>query len=413
MTAAMALAPTSDQVPGATRPRLVLAVATMAAALDGFDGQAMAFVATALSQDWGVALPAFGAVFSLGIFGLIVGGVLLAPLGDRVGRRQLILWSGLGVGIATVMTAFTTTIPQLMAIRFVTGICLGAMMPGLITVAHEAPEARWRAMYVTILMCGFPMGGFVGGMLSAWLLPIYGWEALFAASGIATLVIVGLLLVTLENRSVPRPVAAPARATLPRGALLRGRYLAVTLTLWLLFFATLLNVYLLASWLPALLERDGFTGSQAAMAAGVLNLGGVAGGLGLGFLVARAGERVLVPAFAVGAAAVLLLGFVGGTFAALLATALVVGAVIPGGQVCNNAIAAARYPARLRATGIGWAQGVGRIGSVIGPALVGLALAAQLSNRQIFATAAILSLVAALAAFILSRLGAVNEETEA
>lgn len=384
------------------RPRTVLTIATMAAAIDGFDGQAMAFVAPGLSRAWGVGLPAFGAIFSLGLTGLIVGGMVLAPMGDRWGRKRLIVGSGLGIALFTFATAFATTIGQLVVARFLTGICLGAMMPGLVSLAHEAPADRQRTMYVTILMSGFPMGGFVGGMLAAWLLPIYGWQALFVALAIVALVVVTALAAILDPVTAPRPRVAE-RQGLPVVELFRGERMVITLILWLLFFATLLNVYLLASWLPALLEREGFTGPQAASAAGLLNLGGALGGLGLGFLVARYGARVLVAAFLVGAIGVVALGFVAGAFVPMLAVAFVVGIMIPGGHVSNNAIAAASYPTTLRSTGIGWAQSIGRIGSVLGPALVGLALANQLSNRQIFACAAVLAVVGASAALMLYR----------
>lgn len=394
---------------GAPRPALVLAVSVLAAALDGFDVQAMAFVAPGLARQWGIGLPAFGAVFSLGLLGLIVGGLVLAPLGDRIGRKRLILLSGIGVGVATIATAAATNIPELVVLRFVTGIFLGAMMPGLVTIAHEAPPPHRRTLYVTILMCGFPMGGFFGGMIAAWSLPRHGWEALLIGMGTLALVIV-LLLAAVLDRQPPAPVARPVRR-LPSGdTLLRDGRAPVTLTLWLLFFATLLNVYLLASWLPALLERDGFTTAQAAIAAGICNLGGAAGGLLIGYFVARHGERVLAAAFLLGAIGVAAFGFVGGSLAAMIGVAFVVGLIIPGGQVCNNAIAAARYPAAMRATGIGWAQGIGRVGSVIGPALVALALELGFSNRSIFAAAALLAILGAFAAFTISRFDPPAEE---
>lgn len=390
--------------PRSARPRLTLTVATFAAAIDGLDGQAVAFVAPGLARQWGIPLPAFGAIFALGLTGLIVGGVLLAPLGDRFGRNRLIAGAGLGVALFTFATAFSTSVPQLVAARFLTGMCLGAMMPGLISLAHELAPEHQRAVYVTVLMSGFPLGGFGGGVLAAWLLPRFGWQAMFMGTGLIAAGVVVVLVGLLAPGGAPAPRAA-VRPALPVTALFSEGRFAMTLVIWLLFFATLLNIYLLASWLPALLERAGFTGPQAAVAAGIANLGGAAGGLGIGFLVARHGERVLAAAFIIGAAGMVALGMInGGDLAPMLAIAFITGAMIPGGHVANNAIAAAHYPRAVRTTGIGWAQSVGRVGSVLGPALVGLALAAELSNREIFVLAATLSLVSAAAAAMLHRL---------
>ena len=382
--------------------RLTLAAATLAAAVDGFDGQAMAFVVPGLARDWSAPLSSFGVIFALGLTGMIVGGLLLAPAGDRWGRNRLIAGAGLGVAVFTLLTSLATSMPQLVLARFLTGVCLGGMMPGLVSLAHEiAPEDR-RTVYVTVLMCGFPSGGFLGGLLAAWLLPSHGWRAMFVASGLITAAVVSLLTLLLGRRDPARlRIATPAA---PIADLFRDGRLAGTLVIWALFFATLLNIYLLASWLPALLERAGYTGPQAAVAAGVMNLGGALGGLGIGFLVARHGGRVLIAVFTLGAVGMAVLGFMSGAFAPMLAVAFVVGAAIPGGHVSNNAIAAAYYALSNRATGIGWAQGVGRIGSVLGPTLVALALAAELTNRQIFGLAASLSLVSAAAAMLFNLL---------
>ncbi|MGH8239071.1 MAG: MFS transporter, partial [Steroidobacteraceae bacterium] len=311
--------------------RRVLASCAAVAIFDGFDVQAMAFVATRLSRQWSVPVSQFGLVFAAALFGLLLGSLLVAPLADQVGRKPLAVGAAVWVGLATLTTAFCTTIPQVTAARFATGIGLGAAIPVLVAVTHEAAPPDRRTLYVTLMYCGFPTGGFLGGLFTAWALPRLDWSTLFAGMGVLSLLLCLPLALVLE----PTPSRARAfgrtRAPLPathseplgtkisfaemasrvKSLFVDGLALRTSLT-WRLFIATLLNVYVLANWLPALLERRHFSESAAAIAAGIANLGGVMGGLILGALVNRWGLRVLSMAYVLGALFLSLLGFVSG-----------------------------------------------------------------------------------------------------
>lgn len=389
----------SEPMAQPNRAWTALALYVLAAAFDGFDGQVVSFLAPTLSRAWHVPVASFGAIFSLGLLGLTIGGGVLAPLADRLGRRALVVGAALAVGCATIGSAFSQSLPQLAAWRFATGLGLGAMMPVLIALAHEDAPPHRRTMAVAILVTGFPAGGFVGGMIVAWGLTRYSWSSLLVGAGVVALLL-ALLLALVAPARVTRPITAEKATPV---ALFRDGRARATVLIWLLFFATLANVYMLASWLPALLERAGLAPGQAVFASALLNGGGAVGGLVLGGLLSRLGTRMLAIVFLLGAAALAGLGLAGGAVALVFALSFCVGVLIPGGHVCNNALAAGLYPDALRATGIGWAQSVGRISTVISPLLVAVAIGHATSNAVIFASAGLASLLAAAAALMLRR----------
>lgn len=408
VAAAPATAAHSPRDGGQSSRRTLFALAAyfVAAAFDGFDGQVVSFLAPTLARAWHVPVSAFGPVFSLGLLGLMLGGLFLAPLADRYGRRALVVSASCGVAVTMIGAAFCYSLPVLAVWRMLTGLSLGAMMPGLVTVAYEVAPPGRRTMYVTILVSGFPAGGFVGGLLVAWGMSRFSWQALFIGMGLFAFML-ALVLAAVVQTSQPVEVHRP-RAT-PAALFREGRAVPTLLT-WLLFLATLANVYFMASWLPALLERDGFSPREAVLAAALSNLGGAIGGLTLGWLLSRLDGRVLTYAYFVAAFAVAGLGFVGGAAPAMFMLCIASGFLIPGGHVGNNALAARRYPQAIRATGIGWAQSVGRISSVVAPALVGLGLAHDVRNRTIFLVAALMAVVGALAAAALARQPTPKEE---
>jgi AAHS family 4-hydroxybenzoate transporter-like MFS transporter len=176
------------------------------------------------------------------------------------------------------------------------------------------------------------------------------------------------------------------------------------LLLWVVFFMSLLDIYFLANWLPTVLNDLDATISEAAVIATMLQVGGVVGTLALGSVIDRFSFRALALVYF---AAVFAVGAIGqlGHSAVLVSMAIfAAGFCVVGGQIAANALAAGFYPTSVRATGIGWALGIGRVGSIIGPLVGGVLLAAQWSTASVFLAAAAAAFCAALASLILSRL---------
>src|SRR3982075_3788676 len=160
--------------------------------LDGFDTQAIGYVAPALAKGWGLTKGALGPVFSAGLFGLMIGALVFGPLADRIGRKKIIILSTLAFGIGAVVTAFVQDVNTLLAIRFLTGLGLGGAMPNAIAMTSEFNPRRRRATMVMIMFCGFSVGAALGGFLAAALIPQFGWRSGFVVGGVAPPLLVSL-----------------------------------------------------------------------------------------------------------------------------------------------------------------------------------------------------------------------------
>jgi MFS transporter, AAHS family, 4-hydroxybenzoate transporter len=400
--------------------------------LDGFDTQAIGYVAPALAREWGLGKGALGPVFSAGLFGLMIGALTFGPLADRVGRRKIIILSTLAFGIGALVTAFVHDVNALLAVRFLTGLGLGGAMPNAIATTAEFNPQRRRATMVMVMFCGFSVGAALGGLLAAGLIPRFGWRSVFIVGGIAPLLMVPILawrlpesvrflalsgrdparVARLLGRISPKTAFAPNAHFVVREAHLAGIPVAhlfregrtpTTLLLWVVFFMSLLDLYFLSNWLPTVLNDLGASVSEAAAIGSMLQVGGVVGTFALGSVIDRFSFRALALVYFVAVFAVAAIGQLGHSAALVTIAIFIAGFCIVGGQIAANALAAAFYPTSVRATGVGWALGVGRVGSIVGPLVGGMLLTQKWMTAAVFIAAAAAALCAALAAFSLSR----------
>ena len=402
------MTPVPDSAPGPGKPRLrVIVICFLVAVLDGFDAQALAYVAPLLIDEWGVAAGSFAPAFAAGLAGLAVGAMLFGTAADRVGRRPAIVGALALCGIGSLATAFAPSFAALLPLRFVTGLGIGGSLPNVIALTAEWMPHRYRAVAIGTMICGFPLGGFLGGVLAAQLTPAHGWQAVFVLGGVAP-----LLLAVTASLWLPESVRFLAwrHAARPRAAgavtadLFRDGRVAATCLLWLAFFMNLLAIFLMVSWLPVLLRDAGVLLEGAMLTAALYSLGGIPGSILVTALMGRFGAgRVLGTTLLAGALATVLLGSVMGGGVVLQATILIAGACTNGSQAGLNALAATIYPTPLRATGTGWALGVGRIGAILGPLAGGGLIAAGFAPQRVLALAAAPVLVAAVALVLLAR----------
>jgi AAHS family 4-hydroxybenzoate transporter-like MFS transporter len=404
----------------------------LVAIFDGFDTQAIAFVAPVIARDFSVETSAFGPVFGAGLFGLTVGALALGPAADRWGRKPIIIISTLVFGLFALLTPLSSSLTTLMLYRFLTGLGLGGAMPNIIALTSEYSPKEKRATLVTLMFCGFPLGAVLGGVVSARLIAIYGWPAVFYLGGVLPLLLLPFLWLCLPESirflvacghssdallSIMRRIdpagdyhaecqwaldEEKADGSSIKQLFLGGRAFGTSL-LWVVFFSNLLILYFLINWLPAVLQQAGLPIERAIIATVVLNAGGIVGGLLLGRLVDRQQPfSILTAAYGFAALLVAAIGAVGASAVPLLMLVIfAAGFFVIGTQYCMNALAANFYPTRLRSTGVGWALGIGRIGSIVGPVVGGLILSSGWQVGELFTAAAVPAAVSSIAVFLL------------
>lgn len=404
--------------------------------LDGFDTQAIAFVAPVLAKAWGLTPASFGPVFSVGLIGMMVGALVLGPVADRKGRKLAILISVALMGLFSLATIFATSIEALLVLRFLTGLGLGGAMPNVIALSAEYTPARWRSTAVGVMFCGFPLGAVAGGLLAAQIIPIYGWESVFLIGGAVPLLLLFVLVAMLPEsirflaaragretavrqlleRAVP-DVSLTVETTfrthhMPSGSWITAREelfgagrMRGTLMLWTAFFMNLLMYYFLINWLPLTLQQAGIDLSRAILFTALLNVGGIVGTIVLARAIDLAGSfRLLWVVLFTASLAIGAVGYLGAQGGLPLGVAVfVAGFCVNGAQNNMNALAAGLYSTASRATGVGFALGVGRIGSIIGPVVGGMLLAAQMPLQTLFAIGALPALLAATAIWLVTR----------
>jgi AAHS family 4-hydroxybenzoate transporter-like MFS transporter len=410
----------------------VLLLCSLVIFLDGYDLQAMALTVPSLSREWGLPPSAFGIALAAALLGLGLGGAFVAPLGDRLGRRPVLIACILLVGATTLATTLATGPVGLAVGRFLTGLVLGACQGNATAMTAEFAPVRRRAFLITLTGCNVALGSLVAGLTAPWVVAAFGWRGLFYVGGILPMILAVLLLFGLpesihflmarrrgdpgiaitfarlfpgETLPVPPASAAePAASAASLLDLLRPPYRQRTLVLWLIYSASTFLLYLVLSWLPTLLAAAGWAGPDALRGIVSFQIGGIIGSIVLAVLVDR-GRIVLALAggYVLSGAAALLFSVVAPGFWAWTILFGLVGAGISGAMFAIFALAAGFYPAGLRATGYGWAAAVARGGAVLGPLAGGWVLAAGVAPRDVMAMLAVPALVCALMVIPVSR----------
>ena len=415
--------------------RFQLGVATICAAvifMDGYDAQVMGYVAPALIAQLHITRAAFGPIVSVGLVGMMVGGLVGGPLADRFGRKPVLVGCTLAFGLFSLLTATAASAESLAAFRLLTGLGLGGAMPNSIAITSEYMPKRLRATAITTMFVGMPLGGALGGVVAAALIPRFGWQSVFVVGGVLPLFIgvwvlavlpesirflilkggehvrvAGLLARIAPASAFHGELSAAAGEHRVAGFIVRQLFAesrgTVTGLLWIMFFMNLLALFFMLSWLPTLMHDNGITVQAAILVTALAQIGNAVGGILLGRLIDwRSSFRILGWTYPAAGIAIVLIGEAGGSLELLIPMVTLAGFCVGGGQTAANALAAEFYPTAMRSTGVGWALGIGRIGSIIGPTLGGLLLVGGVATRQIFWMAAIPALLATAAAFMIA-----------
>jgi MFS transporter, AAHS family, 4-hydroxybenzoate transporter len=391
---------------------------------EGFDLQSIGFAAPAIVRAFGWPKQVLGWVFSAGQAGMVAGALLGGLAGDRWGRRRVFIACGVEFGCASLAMILVRNHYELMALRFIAALGLGAAGPIAITIASDYCPARLRAGLTMLMYCAFTIGG-VGASSVVALLAAHGWKAVFIVGGVLPLLLVPVLIAALPEslnylvaggrhgaqiarilgRLRPGVVfVAGAAYSMPQAhekklqvlELFRRGYARRTLLLWACFFISLITLFGVSNWLATLLDQIGINAGEIAMINAVGQTGGLVGSVAGARLIMRQPPMRTAAAFYVPAALLVAAYAFAGPHVPVLAVVAFAGSFfLIGAQNILNATAGQLYPPRMRATGVGWGIGVGRIGGVIGPLIVGSLIAAGWSPQAVFIAAGLPILVTA------------------
>lgn len=380
--------------------------------LDGLDSQSIAVGAPLIVEKLQLARSALGPIFSAALLGGTVGALTFGPLGDRFGRKGMLVLAALIFGVFTLLTAHAASYESLIATRFIAGIGLGGAAPCFISLASEYAPKRRRAMTASLIWAAFPLGGIVGGFLNAFILANYGWEAMFYVGGVLPILVAAALLIWLPEslRFLLARGAAPERvgailARIRPGIPPAARYVAdeeklhgaplkhlftegravVTVLLWIPFFTAFAILAISVLWMPTLLREHGIGPAQAAVVISTHGMGALIGMASAGRLIERFGSvPVLLPALLLGAVATAALGYAASSLTAITVTLVFAGLFVGVGASGSIALATLIYPTAIRSSGLGWAMGMGRLGQVLTPLAAAALAGAGWNGQQLF-----------------------------
>lgn len=404
-------------------------VATMVGlnALDGFDVLSISFASPGIAKDWGIDRAALGIVLSMELVGMAIGSLFLGGVADRIGRRATILSSLCLMTVGMLGAASAHGVEVLSAWRVLTGLGIGGMLAATNAAVAEAANARHRSLAVVLMAAGYPIGTIIGGSISAVLLSMYDWRAVFVFGAVCSVLFVPLVLwrapesvaflmhkrppdalarinATLARMghppvdTLPEPEAAARKV--PLVGLFSPGLIRATVLLTLAYLAHIMTFYFILKWIPKIVVDMGFPPPEAAGVLVWASIGGATGSLTLGLLTGKIRLLALtIIAMLLSTVLVIVFGRAQTDLTALSAVAAMAGFATNAGVVGLYALIAQSFPTGVRATATGFVIGVGRGGSALAPALAGFLFAAGFGLPTVAVLMGLGSIVGALALF--------------
>ncbi len=374
----------------------------LAVTLEGFDIVALsAALPTILETKYAGIGPAEATfVTTISLVGIMFGSIAVGPVADRLGRRLALMSS---IALFSAFTLFVPLAPNATVfglLRLIAGMGLGACLPAALTMMSEvtAPERRARA--TTLTMTGYHIGAVLTSLLAIVVAP--SWPILFVVGGVVGLLVLPVMWVKLPETN-PLLVSQTPAPKVPISDVLKKPFALVSVATWAASFMGLLLVYGLNSWLPTIMKAAGYALGTSLTMLLLLNLGGVVGLVVAGMVGDARGIRASAILWFAGATVLL------GMLSIRMPTLLLNGAVFLTGlfvfsaQVLIYAYITRVYPPAIRGTALGLASGIGRVGSIVGPAVTGALLTAGLGYPWGFYFFCAIALLAVLAMVLVPR----------
>lgn len=371
-------------------------------ALDGFDVMIVAFTAAPISREWGLTATDVGILFSSGLIGMALGAVFIAPLGDKYGRRPLIIACQFVICASMLATAYTNRLWDFAYLRVFTGIAIGGLLASINIMVAEYSSHRRRTLCIGIMSLGYPIGAAIGGLISIYLIQTMGWRSVYWLGASASLLSAALTLILLPEsmsflmlgrRSAslakvnhlllrmkqPTLTALPSPSSVEPLAqpglinILKGPYAIKTIVMGLIYTGVMLTVYFSLNWTPKILTSLGFSDTGGISASLIMNCSGAAACLLMGIYANKLGLRRMASfVFAGMGLSVIWFGLAPSTNASLMLAVAAVGFFLFSSIAVSYALVPNVFPTEVRLTAMGACLAFGRIGGVLGPYLAGV-----------------------------------------
>ncbi|GAA4125196.1 MFS transporter [Aminobacter aganoensis] len=395
-----------DERPVSSLQLRVFFLCFLVALLDGFDTQAIAYTGPAIAKAFGMSPGDMTYIFISGTLGMALGAMGLGMIGDRIGRRVAILGSIVLFGVFSLAIAFAQSPTQIVALRFLTGLGMGGATPVLLAMAAEYSPSRLRGAVLTGVLLGLPAGAMVGGVLAAGWMPVIGWQGIYIVGGAIPLVVLLICLAFLPEsaqflasrgrpedlsrarrlvaRIAGKPIADGTVFMVPPvagkgsvAALFTPEYRTSTIAIWSIYLLNWIAWFMFLLWLPTALTGMGLDQPTAALGTVIVNAAFIVFAIPLSIFLPRIDvRRTLTVMFMIGIAVCAGLALVNTSWTVVFALVALAGFGIGGQQIALNYLISSTYPTELRATGTGWAIGIGRTGAIVGSAAGGWLLQA-------------------------------------
>ncbi|MFQ5964761.1 MAG: MFS transporter [Candidatus Scalinduaceae bacterium] len=382
--------------------------------LDGFDVLVMAFTASHVSNEWGLSGSELGILLSAGLFGMAGGSLFLAPYADKYGRRTIALFCLIIISVSMFLSAMSQGMTQLAILRAITGVGIGGMLASLNVIVAEYASDKWRSLAVSFLQTGYPIGAAIGGSIAAFLIVQTGWRSVFVFGAVTSAIMIPIVIWRLpesmdyllakrpcnalkhvndllrrmgrdEIETLPEPVFKEKVVSSGFVSLFKDSIKLSTLLIWSSFFMVMFSFYFVLSWTPKLLVAAGLSAEQGISGGVLLNVGGIVGGLLLGYMSSRFNLQKLIGVYMLATAALMIIfGILTSSLTTALVISLFIGFFLFGSMIGLYALAPNLYTASIRTTGMGWAIGIGRIGAILSPFIAGVLLDAGWGTAILF-----------------------------
>ncbi|MGE7997922.1 MFS transporter [Lysinibacillus sp. NPDC093190] len=364
----------------------LLGVAGVGWLFDAMDVGILSFVIAALAVEWGLTPSQSGWIGSINSIGMAVGALIFGVLADKVGRKQIFMWTLVLFSIASGLSAFTTTLAAFMALRFLVGMGLGGELPVASTLVSESVEAKERGRVVVLLESFWAAGWLIAALISYFVIPTWGWRIALLLTAIPAIYAIYLRWhlpdspqFTVKAESKKRSVVQNIREVWSK------KYVRSTLMLWVLWFTVVFSYYGMFLWLPSVMVGKGFDMITSFKYVLIMTLAQLPGYFTAAWFIEKFGRKFVLVSYLIGTAVSAFIFGNAETIVVLLTSGMFLSFFNLGAWGALYAYTPEQYPAIIRGTGVGMAAAVGRIGGIFGPLLVGFLLTAGYDIGYIFA----------------------------